>query len=871
MDFQAPPKPALLLPERPALITPGQAQAELTLDRQLRDSGVPRRERRRILAELRHSGGEQMRAFLTGLGVTALSGGGGGKVASPAYQIARSLRFNSADSAYVSKTPAAGTQDKYKILLRVKRGNLGITATLLSAAATSDDRIYFNTSDQFCWDFAGTNRLISTQVFRDPSAWYDFEFIYDAANGTAAQKARVFVNGVEITAWGTDTRSSITTGTSKFNTAVVHDLGRRNNGTTNYFDGYLCDFALIDNSVTTGFSGQTNSTTGAWTPVAPSLPKWWLKFADNSGTTAATLGFDSGSDAGNWTPNNFSVAAGAGNDSLTDTPTNYGTDTGAGGEVRGNFCTLNPLWGASAGGSALTLANGNLQATGVTSGYRYAGTMALSGGKFIFSLTKTDSTAVGNNIGLGVADATQALSTSTYSGNPTSVGATANEWMVTDRMYIINGSTYTSTGLNSNSLGQNDEIYVAVDLTIGAGSNKIWIGYRASGSSTITWDGNPAAGTGARFSNLPSTVVPVYFGNFSGSVSYLNFGQRPWDGTVTASATGFKALCTQNLPDPTIVKPSSYMDANTRTGTGAAANITGFGFQPDFVWMKGRSGATAHALYDSVRGVQKDLQINTASGAETTEAQGLTAFNSDGFSIGTLAKINTSAATYVDWMWKKGAIPGIDIVGYTGNGSARTIAHSLGVVPEMMMFRNRSRANAEFIVYHKKANATPESGWLDLGGSGAFSTTVGSTIFNSTAPTSSVFSVGTNNDTNGNTELIIAWLFASVPGFSMIGSYTGNGAADGPFVWCGFKPRWVMIKRTDSTSDWYIWDTVRDTYNVMSATLLADTAGAETSAASIDALSNGFKCRSATVVNVSTGTYIFAAFAERPFKYARAR
>jgi hypothetical protein len=143
--------------------------------------------------------------------------------------------------------------------------------------------------------------------------------------------------------------------------------------------------------------------------------------------------------------------------------------------------------------------------------------------------------------------------------------------------------------------------------------------------------------------------------------------------------------------------------------------------------------------------------------------------------------------------------------------------------------------------------------------------------FNGTTPTSNVFSIGTQTNINASGETYVAYCFAPITGYSAFGSYTGNGSADGPFVYCGFRPRWVMLKRTDSTSDWYIWDTSRDTYNVETNTLLADTSGAETSATSIDDLSNGFKCRSATVVNASTGTYIYAAFAENPFNYSLAR
>jgi hypothetical protein len=290
------------------------------------------------------------------------------------------------------------------------------------------------------------------------------------------------------------------------------------------------------------------------------------------------------------------------------------------------------------------------------------------------------------------------------------------------------------------------------------------------------------------------------------------------------------------------------------------------------VWIKGRSGATDHGLYDAVRGVQAQLESNTTTD-ETTEATGLTAFSSTGYTVGALAQLNTNTATYVDWAWREGAAYGFDIVTYTGNGTARTIAHNLGAVPKFMIVKARTTASTDqgWAVYHSANTAAPETDYLLLNSTAA--TADLDTVWNDTAPTSSVFSVGTNALVNTNSDTYVAYLWTEIPGFSRFGSYTGNGSSDGPPVWCGFRPRFVLIKRVDTTGDWQIWDAARNAFNVVDLGLLANSAGAEaTLTTALDFTANGFKIRNSTAgFNASGGGYIFAAFAETDFKYANTR
>ena len=366
----------------------------------------------------------------------------------------------------------------------------------------------------------------------------------------------------------------------------------------------------------------------------------------------------------------------------------------------------------------------------------------------------------------------------------------------------------------------------------------------------------------------------------------MNFGQRAFSNLPT----GLSALNTYNLPAPSILIGAAHMAATTYTGTGAsltvANTVNSSNFQPDFVWMKGRSGATDHALYDSVRGTTIDWLSNSAA-AETTQVTGLTAFGSTGFTVGALAKINTNAATYVGWQWKgsgttvsntTGSITstvcvnptaGFSVVGYTSaSGTTQsTIGHGLGVTPSLIITKSRSSASFSWSVFHASV-CTTTSLYLSLDTTGALATY--STVWGAALPTSSVFGITSGGGVVASTDCL-AYCFAPIAGYSAFGSYTGNGSADGPFVFTGFRPRFVMVKNTAAATDWFILDTTQDPYNVVSNYLSPNTAGASGAGAGVDILSNGFKSRSNNSINPSAQTMIYAAFAESPFKNSLAR
>jgi len=319
----------------------------------------------------------------------------------------------------------------------------------------------------------------------------------------------------------------------------------------------------------------------------------------------------------------------------------------------------------------------------------------------------------------------------------------------------------------------------------------------------------------------------------------------------------------------TIDDPEAYFQVKLYTGTGSeiAATLDGdTNMSPNLVAIKARTDAESHKVYDSVRGVTKHIEFDTGD-AEATESEGLKSFDSDGFTIGTYSSINASDShTYVAWCWKESATSGFDIVSYTGNGSARAISHSLSAVPSMMLVKNRGSGYG-WQVYHHSNTSAPETEIMYLHDTNA--TADSNVEWNDTAPTSSVFTVGTDVGVNQTSTAMIAYLFTNVQGFSKFGSYVGNGNADGPYIHLGFRPAYILIKRTDSTGDWYIFDNKLIPQNVITQYLTANKNEAVKNAVAayyIDFLSNGFKLRgTGNENNADGGTYIYAAFAEAPF------
>jgi len=789
----------------------------------------------------------------------------------PGAQVSRSLRFNSADSAYLTRTPAsAGNRQtwtwsgwvKFSISSTVNQGIFGV-----GNSASGDLIQYNNSSYNIRWFINGaTSGLLETsQVFRDPSAWYHLVFVFDTTNSTSSDRMRIYVNGTRITSFSTATYPSQNY-QGAVNTAAATFIGF--NTSYNYFSGYLTEINFIDGQALTPSSfGQTNASTGVWEPIAYTgtygANGFYVNFSDNSGTTATTLGKDYSGNGNNWTSNNFSVTAGVGNDSLVDTPTSYGTDTGTGNEVRGNYATWNAL-----DQSGATINNGNLFAEitsgqvrstlGMTTGKWYWEVTAASGGYQMIGVTVLDAP-------IGSADWQNALGYAYYAANGFKYNAGSSSSF---------GSTYTN----------NDVIGVALDADTG----KIWF------AKNGTWQasGNPAAGTNAAFtaSSLVGRPFAAFF-NTAGIQSSINanFGQRAFSYTAPS---GFKALVTQNLPTPTIgatstTQANDYFDITLRTTVGGTGgSITTLNFQPDFLWSKLRNTSSGNVVWDAVRGVDNYLVTNTTAAAATSSTW-LTSFNSNGYTYGTGDFASGNSA--VDWAWKangagvtntSGTITStvsvnstskFSIATYTGNATTgATVGHGLGVAPEFIFWKRRN-STSDWISFNKTSG---HSAALYLNLTNANTT---SNFLNNTLPSSTVVTLQQNTDNNANGGTYVMYSFASVEGFSKFGSYTGNGSTDGPFVYLGFRPRYILFKNTTGgasagVGNWVVIDTARDSYNVSSKYLYPNLSNAEGTAGIVDITSNGFKLRaSGSSYNESSATHIFAAFAESPFKYSLAR
>ena len=786
------------------------------------------------------------------------------------YNIARSVRTRKSASAYFNRTPAsAGNRTTWTWSSWIKRGlittdSIFFGAFTTSGSGTNAGYFRFNSTDNL-WFFidsggSGAASLVTTQVFRDPSAWYHIIIVFDSTQATSSNRIKMYVNGVQITSFSTATYP--TQNFSGFiNNNVIHRIGVDDAGGNLYFDGYLTEVNFIDGQALTPSSfGETDSITGVWKPKAYSgsygTNGFELNFSDNSNNTAATIGKDYSGNGNNWTPNNISVTAGATYDSMQDVPT-LTSATAA------NYAVLNPLAGVTSGRS---MTNGNLDVATTASKATSPATIAISSGKWYWEVTcgSTNNLAVYEfgivSTSVNIVESLDSMTGGSYAY----YGFNGNKYSNTT------GSAYGATFTNGDVIGH------ALDLD----------------SGTLTFYKNNTS-QGTAFTGLSGTFYQAACAGSTGSnINFTaNFGQRPFTYTPP---TGFVALNTYNLPASTITNGAAYMAATTYTGTGASltvANTVGStSFKPDFVWIKSRSAATDNKLTDSLRGVTKAFISNLADG-ETTDTQGLTAFNSNGFTVGTNTIYNNSSATYVAWQWQAGqgssasntsgsitstvsknTTAGFSIVTYSGNStSGATIGHGLGITPDLIIVKRLNATLAQSpnaIVY-----VTPLGNTKGLILDGTYSAQTASGFWNNTSPTSSVFSVGNDANTNVTSFNYVAYCFSAVAGYSAFGSYTGNGSTDGPFVYTGFRPRFILFKRTDTTADWRIEDTSRSPTNATQIEIYPNLSNAEGSAPDgMDILSNGFKFRGSYAQwNASGGTFIFAAFAENPFRNALAR
>ena len=575
----------------------------------------------------------------------------------------------------------------------------------------------------------------------------------------------------------------------------------------------------------------------------------------------------------NFTPLSFS----ANNDSLVDTPSSTGTDTSAGGEVRGNYATFNPTESSTSGTKTLT--NGNLDVLLADANAARLTIPPIQGsGKYQWEITIGSKTATYYQLGLNLLSMVYATGDlhATFRSDGNLSNTLSGSWSGT-------GVSYTS----------GDVITVTYDNA----TNTCAFYKNGVYSATFTVSGTPQA----------SLNFGVFYGG-SGNTNYtLNAGQRPFAYPVS----GFKALCDTNLPAPVVAKPNTVFDVALWTGNSTNNRaITGFNYSPDLVWIKNRSSSGSwNVLFDVVRGAGNQLATNQTD-AELASASNVagkvSSFDAAGFTLqignSSYFSTNETGSSYVGWCWDAGSSTvtntqgsitsqvranpsaGFSIVTYTGNGSNNaTVGHGLNINPGMVIVKSRSAAY-EWPVYHSSLTAgnnlflhltnaqNSVSGTITAGGIGA----VSSTTFTCTQ------GIGNINNTNASSATYVAYCFAPVAGYSSFGSWQNNGSTDGTFVYLGFRPKFILLKNTDNVERWYIMDSSRHTYNVAPADAtklqpnLADAEGTGfANTATIDFLSNGFKIRTTNTASgeISFGTrnYIYAAFAESPFQFARAR
>jgi len=759
--------------------------------------------------------------------------------AGASYEIEQSIRFNDNDSAYLTRTPGSSSNRKTWTF------SFWWKVNTLASATGAGYRILQANSTEFGWSDSNDNLYLidgsvifqTTQVFRDTTAWQHIVLAVDTTDSTAGDRVKLYINGSQVTSFvsGPTVAQDFT---FDVNDNTAQNIGKEG---SNYLDAYVAEIQLVDGTQLAASSfGETNDD-GVWIPK-----KYSGAYGTNGffidGRDSSDLGDD---ESGNG--NDFTSSGLAADDQVTDTPTE-------------NYATLTPLIPVPSG----TISNGNLDYTrGSTAAHGSVGASFTlpTTGKWYWEVTAA--ATGGNNEAIGVANI---LNNPQLPAAGAEIGSRAGDFIYRSSAAKVSGGTSASYGAT----------FTSGDI-IGVAWN--------SDDGEITFFKNNST-QGVAYSSISQEAgkyVPADSQAQTG-VTVFNFGQSGFEYTPP---TGFNALNTANLPEPSITDGSKYFHTQLYTGNGssghAITNDANAGdFQPDFLWLAPRSNGDNHVMWDVARGTTSRIYSNKADPADVDGTAQLT-FEADGFDLDTTdPNYNGSGRTYVAWQWKTqggagssntdGSInttttsvnqtAGFSINTYTGTKSNATVGHGLGAVPKMILIKDTTNTES-WIVYHE---AVGNDGNLYLNLTNAKATQA---VFQNTTPTSSVFSIGTTDGVNKASAVHVAYCFAEVEGYSSFGGYTGNGSTDGTFVSTGFKPAFVLLKRTNATQEWQMYDTQRDPFNVANHKLEANSSGAEsilTGDNNLDFLSDGFKLRQANGgMNASGSTYIYMAFAENPF------
>jgi len=762
--------------------------------------------------------------------------GAGGQ--SSGYEIDQSIRFNDDDSAHLSFTPgSAGNRKTWTFSVWVKRANLGTRQIIFASAGGAYLQLGPDAASRemitILNEGSGTDlNWYTTQVFRDSGAWFHIVWQFDSTQAVADNRTKLFINGSQVTAF-TKGATPDQEFEGAINNAVEHKIGEGHIANF-YLDAYLAEMHFIDGTAKVASDFGEYNTDGVW--IAKTYEG---AYGDNGfylkGQDSSALGDDT---SGNG--NDFASSGLVAADQVTDSPTN-------------NFWTLNPI---DPKGSNVTVSDGNLRAVcGSDAEGSVFAPMLPKTGKWAWKITATlNMGSAAEYPVLGIVPSNNADLVS-----PMRSGGTGEGYGADGRFFSASAGSNSSYGATWSD------------------GDVIEVGWDADNGALSFWHQGSAQGVAV--TGLTGRWKPAQdHYSTAGGDTLSDFGQSGY----TPTDSSYKTLCTANLPTPTISDGSKYFQTTLYTGNGSTQSINQSGenstFQPDFVWIKGRGIAVDHALYDVVRGATKEIKSN-ATDAEATISNGVTAFESDGFALGDRIGVNANTEPFVAWQWLAGNSAGstnddgsVDstvtvntTAGFSicklnpGGNSNITFGHGLGVAPRLVMVKDLEDAT-NWQVLHLDQGVGNK---LFLNSTAAAASDAN--MWQNTAPTSTVVSMGTAQTTN---EQFIAYCFAEIEGYSKIRSYTGNGSTDGPFVYTGFRPAFVLCKNIiNAGNDWPIDDSARSPFNPDKARLWADLNNTEnTGSVTLDLLSNGFKIRTSNgEQNTSGSTHIYIAFAENPF------
>ena len=806
-----------------------------------------------------------------------------------------SMRFRRGigSNTEINRDPSsAGDRKKHTVSVWVKRTKPsdGSQILLCGFASSYSDFLYFRSDDRLEYTLGNAHSVATDMKFRDTANWYHIVTHFDVANSTTTDRLKFYVNGVEQT-------KTVTYGSypANQNYAFSNTVDQTIGGATHFvgyeFDGYLCDYHFIDGSLVSHNSfGEFKN--GIWIP----------KIVNTSAITYGTNGFrlefkgtDTDGPSTSGSVNSNSVGASSVNSNHFHAySTNQQYHSALPDNPENNFCTLNPII-ASGQKSSATYSQGNLQYTSTDAYDTAIGTIGVSSGKWYY-----ETKLVGNGnqmIGLRASPHDQATS---FLGQNTSNSGIGH---------------YRTVGVYNESSGS-DSLFTAVDgdiigIAFDADNGYVWFSKNGSFYGTVDTSSNRytlASWTSGEFLFPAQGYRDSRICNFGQDASFVGTFTGGDVGTETdgngkgvfkyAPPSGYLALCSANLPDTNLSpnqleQATDYFKTVLYTGNNTSRSIA-VGFQPDWTWIKARSVSSDHYVFDSNRGTPNKSLSTNDSGVEDTTSGQFTQFTATGFDLpaDTAGYVNYNSRTYAAWNWKinggttstdnNGSLTstvqtnpevGISIATFNVPTQANfSFGHGLGSVPDMFWWKSRTNTQ-NWIVYHPaKTTSVPGRPGLYLNSQLAGFTTGGNWI---TELSSTRIAITDGQVSSGSNRDNVVYSFKSVEGFSKIGSYTGNGNANGTFVYTGFKPAYLMVKRLTSNGyNWLIVDNKRDPINEVDTILTANTNNADNSSGTVDFdfLSNGFKCRNNNSnMNNSGISHLYMAFAEQPFKFSNAR